>query len=86
MNARLTATPIAPSFDPVSVGSAGAALPRRYVFFARTPETYPCWSTRARLDARGEPYTVLDAPHDAPLTAPGLVLDVLLGDPAPRGA
>lgn len=79
VNARLCATPIAPSFEPVAIGAAGAAVPRRHVFFSRTPETYPCWSTRARLDAEGAAYEVVDAAHDAPLTDPDTVVRVLLG-------
>ncbi len=81
VNARLSATPIGPSFDPVSLSAAGRAVARQYVFFARTPATYPCWSTRARLDERGEPYRELDAAHDAPMTAPRLVAE-LLDEPA----
>ena len=78
VNERLCATPIAPSFEPVVVGAEAAALPRRYVFFSRTPRTYPCWSTRLRLDERGVAYVELDADHDAPLTAPDAVTAALL--------
>jgi pimeloyl-ACP methyl ester carboxylesterase len=79
VNERLSGTPIGPSFEPVAVGDAGAALPRQYVFFSRTPETFPCWSTRARLTEAGEPFVVVDAHHDAPLTDPTAVAELLVG-------
>jgi pimeloyl-ACP methyl ester carboxylesterase len=68
VNDRLAPTPVGPSLDPVSVSTAPNF--ERYVFFADTPHTYPCWTTRARLDARGVRYTVMDGPHDAPLVRP----------------
>jgi pimeloyl-ACP methyl ester carboxylesterase len=83
VNERLCATPIAPSFDPVSLDAAGAAVPVTHLFCSRTPSTYPAWSTRARLDADGTPYEVLDSEHDAPLTAPRLVVEALLRAAAP---
>lgn len=75
--ARLTHTPFAPSLDPLSV-AAEHLVPASYVFCAGTPEGYPSSTTRARLDARGIPYEVLDAGHDAPLTAPAQVADLLV--------
>lgn len=78
VNERLTGTPIGPSFESVRVSAAARGLPRRYVFFARTPTTYPCWSTRARLEAAGTPFIELDVAHDAPLTAPDQVVVQLL--------
>jgi pimeloyl-ACP methyl ester carboxylesterase len=80
VNARLCPTPIAPSFEPVTVAAGAAEVRRRYVFFNRTPATYPCWSTRLRLDERGEQYDTIDVDHDAPLTAPDAVAAALLGD------
>jgi pimeloyl-ACP methyl ester carboxylesterase len=77
VNARLCATPIAPSFEPVRVGADGLRVPRRHVFFSDTPQTYPCWSTRARLDERGVEYEVVDGPHDLPLTDPAAVVALL---------
>jgi pimeloyl-ACP methyl ester carboxylesterase len=78
VNARLGPTPVRPSFEPVTVGAAARAVPVEHVFFTRTPETYPCWVTRRRLDAEGGCYRLLDAGHDAPLTAPDAVAEVLL--------
>jgi len=76
LNARLTATPFAPSLDPMPAG--GESVARTYSFCGLTPPGYPSGTTRDRLDAEGKAYAVLDAGHDAPLTAPGLVADLLL--------
>lgn len=75
-NPQLTPAPAGPAFDPLPVG--GEQVPVRHVFFARTPPYYPCGHTRARLDAEGTAYDVLDAGHDAPLTHPDLVARLLL--------
>lgn len=77
VNARLCPTPLGPSFDPAQVTTEAAAVPRTYVFCSRTPESYPCATTRARLDAAGTPYIVIDAGHDAALTHPDIVADAL---------
>ncbi|KHL15802.1 alpha/beta hydrolase family protein [Mumia flava] len=77
MAGRLTPTPFAPSLDRVVV-TAERAVPASYVFCADTPAGYPSEVTRTRLDERGIGYRTLDAGHDAPLTAPRLVADVLL--------
>ncbi|KAA1420508.1 alpha/beta hydrolase [Mumia zhuanghuii] len=76
MAPRLTPTPFAPSLDP-RPGPA-AEVPETYVFCARTPAGYPSETTRARLDERGTPYALIDAGHDAPLTAPALVAASLM--------
>lgn len=76
MNARLTPTPLAPSLDPVP--PATAAVPRHYAFCTGTPPGYPAATTRLRLDAAGTGYTEICAGHDAPITAPRLVADLLL--------
>lgn len=78
VNARLGPTPLRPSFDRVALDTAAESVARTYVFFDRTPPTYPCWFTRGRLDAAGQPYRVLDAGHDAPLTHPEQVAALLL--------
>ncbi len=74
-SARLTPTPLAPSLDPMPAPMDGhaAEVPSRYAFCSGTPEGYPSGTTRARLDAEGTPYDVIDAGHDAPLTAPEAV-------------
>jgi len=58
--------------------SRGNALATAELFFARTPAYYPCAHTRARLDDEGAAYDVIDAGHDAPLTHPDLVAQLLL--------
>jgi pimeloyl-ACP methyl ester carboxylesterase len=79
VNARLGPTPLAPSFDPVTLPrEVEGAVPRTYVFFDRTPQGYPCWSTRLRLDAEGVGYRTIDADHDAPTSAPDQVVAALL--------
>lgn len=69
--ARLTPTPLAPSLDPMPVPTE--VVPARYAFCSGTPDGYPSRTTRDRLDADGTPYDVIDAGHDAPLTAPEAV-------------
>ncbi len=76
MNARLAPTPFAPSLDRAGADPTVAAT---FAFFADTPALYPCGTTRARLDDRGTPYVVLDGGHDAPLTHPEPVAELLLG-------
>jgi pimeloyl-ACP methyl ester carboxylesterase len=76
MNERLVATPFAPSLDPASSGEPTA--PADYAFCAATPDTYPSGTTRRRLDERGTAYAMLDAGHDAPVTRPDLVAELLL--------
>jgi hypothetical protein len=79
INARTCRTPVGPSLDALVLRDPRAlALPVTYVFFRRTPATYPCAQGRARLDAEGIAYREVDAGHDAPITAPRLVADVLL--------
>ncbi len=53
-------------------------MPTTYAFCSGTPAGYPSQTTRERLDAANAPYVVLDAGHDAPLTAPDVVADLLL--------
>jgi len=77
VNERLCPTPLGPSLDPVD--SDDPPVRAGVAFCAATPEAYPCWTTRHRMDAAGEPYTVLDAGHDAPLTHPDLVAAWITG-------
>ena len=81
VNDRLGPTPLGPSFDPIELDAAARAVPRSYVFFSDTPETFPCWSTRRRLEAEGTAFTVIDGPHDAPLVRPAEVAAFLRGRP-----
>jgi pimeloyl-ACP methyl ester carboxylesterase len=78
INARTCPTPVGPSLDPLALSDPRAlALPRTYVFFSRTPNTYPCAHGRQRLDAEGTAYRVIDAGHDAPVTHPGPLAETL---------
>ena len=74
-NARLTPTPFAPSLDPMPATSTPVAA--HFAFCTQTPDGYPSATTRARLDADGVPYDLVDAGHDAPLTAPDDVAALL---------
>jgi pimeloyl-ACP methyl ester carboxylesterase len=78
-NPLLTPSPAGPAYDPLP---AGPAVPRTVVFFDRTPGYYPCAYTRAAMDAAGAPYLTLDAGHDAPLTHPVELADLLLASVA----
>ncbi len=68
----LTPLSAAIALDPVDLAGA-PVLPCRYSFFSDTPPGFPSWHTRSRLDDAGQPYDVLDGPHDAPLAVPGAV-------------
>lgn len=76
MNQRLAPVPFAPSLDPASPGEPAATT--TYVFCTDTPPAYPCGTTRSRLDERGTPYAWVEAGHDAPLTRPEAVAQLLL--------
>lgn len=76
MNARLCGTPVAPSLDPVP--GVPPEVPQVFAFCSGTPDGYPSRVTRARREAAGERDLLLDCGHDAPLTAPRLVADLLL--------
>ena len=76
MNERLAPVPLAPSLDPVSPGEPAVAT--TYLFCTATPPAYPCGTTRSRLDERGIPYVWVEAGHDAPLTRPEAVAELLL--------
>jgi pimeloyl-ACP methyl ester carboxylesterase len=84
MNERLVPVPFAPSLDPASPGEPTA--PATYLFCTGTPPAYPCGTTRRRLDERGTPYTWLEAGHDAPLTRPDAVAELLLAAAGKRAA
>ena len=86
VNERLAPTPFAPSLDPVSV--VEPATPATYAFFSDTPAGYPSGTTRARLDDRDAPYVVIEGGHDAPITRPDAVAELLLlaAQSALRGA
>lgn len=76
MAPRLTPTPVGPSLDPLP--AVPATVPAAYLFCAGTPDGYPSTVTRARCEERGVDHRVLAAGHDAPLTAPDLVVAELL--------
>jgi pimeloyl-ACP methyl ester carboxylesterase len=75
-NAQLTPSPAGPAYDPAPSG--GERVPRTVVLCTRTPPYVPCTDTRAEMDAASRPYHLLDAGHDAPLTHPQAVADLLL--------
>lgn len=81
MNERLVPTPFAPSLDAAS--SATPEAPATYAFCTETPSAYPCGTTRSRLAERGIPYVWVEAGHDAPLTRPEAVTELLLGAATP---
>lgn len=79
MKARLTPNPSGPGVGPIPVLPAEAlALPRCILFCTRTPANYPSALSRRVLDERGTSYDLIDAGHDAPVSAPALVADWLL--------
>lgn len=80
LNHRLTASPVGPALDPVPGVPSGVR--EAFVFCARTPEGYPSQATRARVEAAGVEPIVIDAGHDAPLSAPTAVADILLAQAA----
>ncbi|MCY4640439.1 MAG: alpha/beta fold hydrolase [Chloroflexi bacterium] len=80
VGARLRPQPPGPQLQPLRLSLAeAAALPRTLVFCGRTPENFPAARFRQRLDAAGASgYLVLDEGHDAMLTAPERVAELLL--------
>lgn len=77
VNARLTPTPMGPSLD--VVGQVPDGVHTVVAFCSGTPEGYPSRVSRERMDAAGEDYVRLDCGHDAPLLAPALVVDLIVG-------
>lgn len=76
VNARLVPTPLGPSLERVTRHRTD--LREVYAFCTRTPPTYPCWSTRIRMDNEGLEYVLIDSDHDAPLLAPQAVADLIV--------
>lgn len=74
-NPLLTPSPAGPAYD--LVPTLPGSVRRTTVFFSRTPAYFPCGYTRAAMEESGEPYALLDAGHDAPLTHPELVAAAL---------
>ncbi|MGI5176305.1 alpha/beta hydrolase [Dactylosporangium sp. CA-152071] len=80
MNARLCPTPLAPSLDPMPAHTAASAsVPRTHIFCTATPPGYPAAVTRARLEAAGTPYHLIDSDHDAPMSHPADLAALLTG-------
>lgn len=89
LNARLTASPVGPALD--AVPAVPPSVRETFVFCARTPDGYPSRATRARVEAQGIEPLIVDAGHDAPLSAPAEVATILLAQAhipstAPSGA
>ncbi|MBM9459168.1 alpha/beta hydrolase [Nocardioides sp. zg-536] len=76
LDARTTASPVAVALDPVV--AVPPQVREMHAFCSQTPEGYPSRAVRARLDAAGTSYRLLVAGHDAPLSAPELVAELLL--------
>ena len=82
MRERLSPNPSGPGIGPIpALPPEALALPRRILFCAQTPANYPPALSRRVLDERGTPYDLIDAGHDAPVSAPVLVSDWLLNIP-----
>ena len=80
INERLVPQAVAVSMEPVQLDDPAAlGLPERYAFCSLTPPGFPGEATRAACDRSGIPYALLDAAHDAPVTAPDAVAAWLLG-------
>lgn len=77
MSPLLSPTPVGPSLDPMP--AVPPTVRQRFYFCDGTPQGYPSTVTRARMDESGAEYDVLDTGHDAPITAPHLVVAALLG-------
>lgn len=75
VNERLTPTPLAPSLDVVPARSTVREV---VAFCSSTPPGFPSTVSRARMDERGEVYTLLESGHDAPLEAPEAVAALLV--------
>jgi pimeloyl-ACP methyl ester carboxylesterase len=76
LNARTTPSPVSVALDPVPAVPAEVA--EVFVFCQRTPPGYPAGAVRQRLSAAGREFRVLDAGHDAPLSAAADVARLLL--------
>ncbi len=72
---RLCPNPVGPGLGPLQIIDPArfARLPRRIAFCQRTPGAYPSARSRIELDTAGVSYDLLDAGHDAPVSAPDLV-------------
>jgi pimeloyl-ACP methyl ester carboxylesterase len=77
---RLRPNPVGPGVGPLVITDADrfASMPRRIAFCTRTPSMYPSSRSRSELDAAGVAYDVLDAGHDAPVSAPDLVAEWMM--------
>ncbi len=77
INKRLTPVPTNPSFEPITIENS-LRIPHTYVFCEKTPPVFPASFTRKRFYEEEVYYQLIDAGHDAPLSHPELVADVLL--------
>jgi pimeloyl-ACP methyl ester carboxylesterase len=80
MAERLRPNPVGPGVGPLVIRDVDrfTSLVRRVAFCTRTPSMYPSSRSRVELDATGLAYDVLDAGHDAPVSAPDLVADWMM--------
>lgn len=78
MNALVTPQPVLPSLEVLHFDDPAAeALPVHVAFCSATPEVYPAWRTRAAMVEAGEPFALLEGPHDVAFTNPSAVADWL---------
>ena len=76
---RLCPNPVGPGAGPLTITDIDRwrTLPTSVAFCSRTPSMYPSARSRAVMDARGAAYDLFDAGHDAPVSAPDLVVNWL---------
>jgi len=79
INARLVPQPVAPSMEPVRLDNPDArAVATTYAFFTETPPVFPCTITRQRLDEAELGYSLIEGPHDAIVSTPNAVAELLM--------
>ena len=79
MAERLCPNPIGPGAGPLTIGDIDRwrSVRTRVAFCSKTPAMYPSALSRAGMEARGAAYDLLDAGHDAPVSATDLVVEWL---------
>ncbi len=80
MAERLTPNPNGPGLGPLIITdeTAWRSIPAHVAFCSRTPAMFPSARSRIELDVAGRPYDVIEAGHDAPVSATHLVVDWLI--------
>jgi pimeloyl-ACP methyl ester carboxylesterase len=79
VNELLVPNPARPGFDALELlDPAAQSITRTYLFCSRTPPMFPPAVSRARLEAAGVPFTVIEGAHDLPLLDPQACAAALL--------